>query len=56
MNDKLQPILVIAATIGMIISHWLAATGILGGVDTGVVSDRYPTRITPAVMHLPSGA
>ena len=48
MNDKIQQILVIVATIGMIIFNWLAATGILGGIDTGAVSDKYPTHITPA--------
>jgi translocator protein len=48
MNDKLQPILVIAATVGMIVINYFAATGILGGIDTGAVSDKYPTFITPA--------
>ena len=48
MNDKIQQILVIVATVGMIIFNWLAATGILGGIDTGAVSDKYPTHITPA--------
>ncbi|HEY8562090.1 MAG TPA: TspO/MBR family protein [Pyrinomonadaceae bacterium] len=48
MNDKLQPLLVIAATVGMIIFNYLAATGILGGVETGAISDKYPTAITPA--------
>ena len=48
MNDKIQQILVIAATAGMIIFNYLAATGILGGIETGAVSDKYPTRITPA--------
>jgi translocator protein len=46
--DRLQQILVVAATIGMIVLNWLAATGVLGGIDTGAVSDKYPTRITPA--------
>lgn len=48
MNDKIRRILVIAATAGMIIFNYLAATGILGGIETGAVSDKYPTRITPA--------
>lgn len=48
MNDKLQPFLVIIATVGMIIINYFAATGILGGVETGAVSDKYPTFITPA--------
>lgn len=48
MNDRLKSILVIVATIGVIVFNWLAATGVLGGIDTGAVSDKYPTRITPA--------
>ena len=48
MNDKLQPFLVIAATAGMIVFNYLAAVGILGGVETGAISDKYPTVITPA--------
>jgi hypothetical protein len=48
MNDRLQPILVIAATVGMLVFNYFAATGILGGIGTGEVSDKYPTLITPA--------
>lgn len=48
MNDRLKPILVIIATVGVIIFNYLAATGALGGVETGAISDKYPTRITPA--------
>lgn len=48
MNDRLKSILVVAATIGVIVFNWLASTGVLGGVDTGAISDKYPTRITPA--------
>lgn len=48
MNDKLQPFLVIAATVGMLIFNYLAATGVLGGVETGAISDKYQTIITPA--------
>src|SRR5688572_23892457 len=48
MSDKLQPILVIVATVGMIVFNYFAATGILGGIDTGAISDKYPTQITPA--------
>jgi hypothetical protein len=48
MSDKLQPALVVAATIGMIVFNYFAATGILGGVETGEVSDKYQTVITPA--------
>lgn len=48
MNNILQPALVLVATIGMIVFNYYAATGILGGVDTGAISDKYPTVITPA--------
>jgi hypothetical protein len=48
MNDKIRQILVIVATAGMIVFNWLAATGSLGGTDTGAVSDKYDTHITPA--------
>jgi hypothetical protein len=48
MNYRLQPVLVIIATLGMIVFNYFAATGILGGIDTGAVSDKYPTVITPA--------
>ncbi len=48
MNDKIRQILVIIATIGMLIFNWLAATGVLGGIETGEVSDKYTTHITPA--------
>lgn len=48
MNDKIQPFLVIIATLGMIVFNYFAATGILGGTATNVVSDKYPTPITPA--------
>lgn len=48
MNDKIQPILVIIATVGMIVFNYFAATGFAGGVATNVPSDKYPTTITPA--------
>jgi len=48
MNDKLQPFLVLLATAGMIVFNYFAATGILGGVETGAISDKYQTVITPA--------
>lgn len=47
-SDRLQQILVIVATVGLIVFNYLAATGQLGGVPTNYVSDKYPTRITPA--------
>jgi hypothetical protein len=48
MNDKIQPFLVIIATVGMIVFNYFAATGFAGGVATNVPSDKYPTHITPA--------
>ena len=48
MQEKLQQFLVIVATVGMIIFNWLAATGFRRGTDTGAVSDKYDTHITPA--------
>jgi hypothetical protein len=48
MNDKIQQVLVVVATIGLIAFNYLAASGAIGGTDTGAVSDKYPTRITPA--------
>lgn len=48
MQDKLQQFLVIVATVGMIILNWLAATGVYGGIETGAISGKYPTHITPA--------
>src|SRR5688572_16943457 len=47
-TDRLRSILVMAATLGVIVFNWLAATGRLGGIDTGAVSDLYPTILTPA--------
>jgi hypothetical protein len=47
-SDRLKQFLVIIVTAGVIAFNWLAASGYLGGIDTGAVSDKYPTRITPA--------
>ena len=44
----MRAILVVAATIGVILFNWLAASGRLGGVDTGDISDKYPTLVTPS--------
>ena len=46
--DQIRAVLVLAATVGVIAFNWIAATGRLGGVDTGTISDLYPTVITPA--------
>jgi hypothetical protein len=46
-TDRIRSILVLAATIGVIVFNWLAATGRLGS-DTAAISNQYPTLITPA--------
>ena len=46
-SERIKQILVIIATAGMIYFNYLAATGALG-IETGAVSDKYPTRVTPA--------
>ena len=43
----MRSFLVLAATIGVIVFNWLAATGRLG-TDTAAVSAEYPTLLTPA--------
>lgn len=48
MNDRLQQALVVTGTVVTLIFNWLASTGILGGISTGAVSDKYGTMITPA--------
>jgi hypothetical protein len=50
MNDRIQQALVVAGTVATLIFNWLASTGILGGISTGAVSDKYTTLITPAGM------
>lgn len=47
MNDKLLQFLVVLSTIVMIALNGLAATGVLGGRNTGEVSDKFSTPITP---------
>lgn len=47
-TDRMRSFLVLAATIGVVVFNWLAATGRLGGVDTGTISDSYRSAITPA--------
>ncbi len=46
-TDRVRSILVPAATTGVIVFNWLAATGRLGS-DTGAISAKYPTLLTPA--------
>lgn len=47
-TDRMRSFLVLAATIGVIVFNWIAATGRLGGRDTGSISDDYQTLVTPA--------
>lgn len=47
-SERLKQFLVIIATVGIIVFNYLAATGSLCGVETGAISDKYPTLITPA--------
>lgn len=46
--ERFRPYLVIIATAGVIVFNYLAAVGYLGGVSPSYVSDKYPTRVTPA--------
>ncbi|MEO6333935.1 MAG: TspO/MBR family protein [Pyrinomonadaceae bacterium] len=46
-TDRIRSILVLAATVGVIVFNWLAATGRLGS-DTAAISAKYPTLVTPA--------
>jgi hypothetical protein len=46
-TDRIRSFLVLAATIGVIVFNWLAATGRLG-TDTAAISAKYPTLVTPA--------
>ena len=47
-SERTKQFLVIFATFSVIVFNYLAASGYLGGIDPGAVSDKYPTRITPA--------
>lgn len=48
MNEKIQQLLVVTATIGTIIFNGLAGAGYVNNVSPEVISDKYPTYITPA--------
>jgi hypothetical protein len=48
MNEKIRQILVPIATIGVIFVNYLAGTGRINNVTPEVISDKYPTIITPA--------
>lgn len=47
-QDRMRSILILVATIGTIIFNAMAATGRVNGVTPEVISDKYPTVITPA--------
>src|SRR5687767_11971559 len=47
-TDKLRSFLVLAATLGLLGFNWMAVTGRLGGNETGDISDKYLTLVTPA--------
>jgi hypothetical protein len=47
-SEKFRAILVVVATLGMILFNALAATGYVNGVTPDVISDKYPTIMTPA--------
>ncbi len=47
-TDKLRAVLVLAATIGTIAFNWLAATGYVNDITPQMISEKYPTNITPA--------
>lgn len=48
MKVKIDQLLVVVATAATLVFNWMAAAGVLGGVKTNVVSENFPTRITPA--------
>ena len=47
-TDRIRAILVLLATLGTIIFNVLAATGYVNGVTPDVISNKYPTVLTPA--------
>lgn len=47
-SERIKQFLVVIATVALLAFNFLAASGLLGGVSTGEVSDKYPTLITPA--------
>jgi hypothetical protein len=47
-RKMLKALLVLVATAGMIVFNWMAASGQIGKAPTGTISDKYPTKLTPA--------
>jgi hypothetical protein len=48
MSERIKQLLVIASFVVVILFNYLAATGYINGTDTGSISDRYATELTPA--------
>ncbi|MBA2494382.1 MAG: tryptophan-rich sensory protein [Acidobacteria bacterium] len=46
--EKLKQFLVIIATVGVILINYFASVGYINGVTPEVISDKYPTFITPS--------
>lgn len=47
-TDRLRSVLVVLATIGTIAFNWIAAAGNINGITPAMISDKYPTLVTPA--------
>jgi translocator protein len=47
-QDRMRSILLLVATIGTIVFNSLAATGYVNNVTPEIISDKYPTVLTPA--------
>ena len=47
-QDQMRAVLVIVATVATIVFNGLAATGLVNHVTPEVISDKYPTILTPA--------
>jgi hypothetical protein len=47
-GDRIKAILVPTSTLGTIFYNWNAAMGLINGVTPQMISDQYPTPVTPA--------
>lgn len=47
-TDRIRAYLVLAATVGTVGFNWLAANGHVGGVTPELISDKFPSVITPS--------
>jgi hypothetical protein len=52
-KDRMRAVLVIVATVATIAFNGLAAAGYVNGVTPDVISDKYPTVLTPATWAFP---